>query len=52
MLNPKSFRATRNRRRKFKLSIPQPPELQRIGKKIDAAMIFTWADLVNVHDYV
>jgi hypothetical protein len=26
--------------------------LQRIGKKIDAAMIFTWADFVNVHDYV
>jgi len=31
------------------LAIPEPTEWQRIGNQIDAAIIFTWADFVNVH---
>jgi hypothetical protein len=29
--------------------MPQPTEGQRIGNKIKAAMVFAWANLVNVH---
>ena len=29
--------------------IPQPTERQHIGNKINAAMIFAWADLVNMN---
>ena len=31
-----------------RFAIPQPTERQRIGDEIDAAMIFAWADFVNV----
>jgi hypothetical protein len=30
------------------LGIPEPPEWQRIGNQIDAAMIFARANVVNV----
>jgi len=30
--------------------IPQPTKRQRIGNKIDAALIFAWSDFVNVND--
>jgi len=32
-----------------RFAVPQPTEWQRIGNEIDAAMIFTRADFVNVH---
>jgi hypothetical protein len=32
----------------IRLAVPQPTEWQRVGKEIDAAMIFPRADLVNV----
>jgi hypothetical protein len=33
----------------IRLAISQPTEWQRIGDQIDAAMIFTRTDFVNVH---
>jgi hypothetical protein len=30
-------------------AVPQSTEWQRIGNQINAAMIFAWADFVNVH---
>ena len=30
------------------LFVPQPTERQRIGNQIDAALVFAWADFVNV----
>jgi len=39
---------SRNRRPSARLSVPQPTKWQRIGNQIDAAMIFTRADYLNV----
>jgi hypothetical protein len=36
----------------IRLSVTKPTEWQRIGNQIDAAMIFAWADFVNVFDRV
>jgi len=33
----------------IRLALPQPTNWQRIGNQIDAAMIFSRADFVNVH---
>ena len=30
--------------------VPQPPEWQRVGNEIDAAMIFARSDFVNVQN--
>jgi len=33
---------------RIRFAIPQPPEWQHIADQINAAMVFAWADFVNV----